>query len=183
KWNEPMPMEYAPNWTGELESGMAQYERDVADATARYSYNATKRDFIMALLDLARTGDNKYYDKMLNILSKNPNFWISINGEWVAGRDAANALSGTMAKLPGDLLGINQSPGQRNLSDAEATKQVSASVKAMLKDKHCRSFLDAMISDLGSYTHVAPRARTFNGVFKQLAKSPGFYDSSGSRDY
>lgn len=71
----------------------------------------------------------------------------------------------------------------QNLSDSDATKQVSATVKAMLKDKTCRSFLDAMLSNLGSYTHVSPRAKTFNGVLKQLAKNPGFYDSSGSRDY
>ena len=49
--NEPIPVEYAPHWTGELEKGMAQYERYVAERTAIYIYNWIKRDFIRALID------------------------------------------------------------------------------------------------------------------------------------
>lgn len=113
KWNEPLYLEYQANWTGEMESGMRQYQKYVNERTAIYIYNATKRDFIMALLDLARTGENKYYDKAQKILSKNPNFRISINGDWVAGRDAANALNGAMASLPGNPLGISPSPAQQ----------------------------------------------------------------------
>jgi YD repeat-containing protein len=108
KWNEPMPIEYAPQWTGEMESGMAAYASYVAERTAAYIYNATKRDFINALLDLARTGDNKFLAKAQKILAKNPNFWISINGNWVAGRDAESAFTGALTKLPGDPLRLNK---------------------------------------------------------------------------
>jgi len=116
KMNSPMYIEYQGNWTGEMESGMAQYESYVAERTAAYVYNVTKREFLHALFDLARTGDNKFYDKMQKVLTKNPNFMISINGEWTAGRDAADALDGAMAKLPGN---------PQNIHSVDLKKQIT----------------------------------------------------------
>jgi hypothetical protein len=148
KFNDPMPIEYAPNWTGEMQRGMAQYESYVSERTAAYIYNANKREFLNALFDLARTGDNKFYDKMQTILTKNPNFLISINGEWTAGRDAASALDGAMAKLPGNPLGISQGLAQENRGGGDDGEYKRDLTKA--EWKRLEGIFDAALQALGN---------------------------------
>ena len=70
KWNDPMPIEYSPQWSGEMERGMRDYLRDLL-RQLRDTSNRDKREFLYALFDLARTGNN-VLQQVLKVLKRIP---------------------------------------------------------------------------------------------------------------
>ena len=84
KFNDPMPIEYAPNWTGEMETGMSQYVDTMDMIVAREAYKRWLRG-----------GDgttNADYDIWQNTLAKNPNVGVRAGKETHWGKDAAAFL-------------------------------------------------------------------------------------------
>jgi len=62
-------------------------------------YFKHKNEFINAVI-------NQRFAEAAQILAKNPNFALEINGKMTAGQDAAKAFNTALANLPGDPLGM-----------------------------------------------------------------------------
>jgi hypothetical protein len=85
-----MPIEYSPNWTGEMESGMEQYVDTMNMIEARYAFER----WLHASKDnpdlINRT--NTDYNTWQNILNKNPNVGIVAGKQTYWGSEAADFL-------------------------------------------------------------------------------------------
>jgi len=111
-----MPIEYTGGPSDYYEQGNADWAAERAEYTAQYQagyfdaggYFDLKHQFIGALINLALSGNNQYFDEANQILANNPNFALQINGKMTAGQDAANALTTAFANLPGDPVALNR---------------------------------------------------------------------------
>src|SRR6185369_3204232 len=83
KWNEPMPIEYAPHWTGELESGMDQYMDTMDMVRAREAYNRWLKS------ERTSNPDRRIWEE---ILFGNPNVGILKGEQTLWGSEAADFL-------------------------------------------------------------------------------------------
>jgi YD repeat-containing protein len=97
KWNEPMPLEYAAHWTGELESGMAQHLDTMDMVRAREAYSRW--------LGSERTSnpDRRIWEEILN---RNPNVGIVKGEETLWGQDAADFFANNSDRITMGATGI-----------------------------------------------------------------------------
>lgn len=106
KWNDPMPIEasWGPS-QGYLDANAA-WDAQMGQQTWLYQtdYFKHKNEFINAVV-------NQNFGEAAQILAKNPNFFIEMNGTMTAGQAAADALNTALAKLPGDPLGLASGNG------------------------------------------------------------------------
>ena len=90
KMNSPMYIEYQGNWTGEMESGMAQYVDTMEMVEAHYAYERWLKAS-NANPDL-KNATNADYNIWQNILNKNPNVGIVAGKKTLWGSEAADYL-------------------------------------------------------------------------------------------
>ena len=127
------------------------------------------------------TGESKYLTKALKILEKNPNFTIGINGKWTSGKDAAAALSGAIAKLPGNPPATQAAAGSQLTTKIETDQMTKSEVDGLLKgleevlaDKTCTDFLTAILTEAGNHARNKPITTDMLDLFKRVRKQNGF---------
>ena len=101
KFNSPMYIEYTGGpsqdaidglaaWGAQMEVQRWQYQHGYFD---KGGYFDIKNQFINAVV-------NQQFDQAAQILTKNPNFVIELNGKMTAGQDAADSFMTALANLP-----------------------------------------------------------------------------------
>jgi YD repeat-containing protein len=145
-------------WGREMEYQTYLYQTD---------YFKVKGQLINLLINLVMTRDNDLLAQAQQLLEDNPNFRMEVNGASVAGDDAAIALTGALAHLPGDPLSLNRpkfAHGQGTTAqfnygrygagfNDDQLGQLSAVLKT-IGGKNCRDWID---TQLWAKRHVGPQ--------------------------
>lgn len=184
KWNEPMPVEYAPYWTGELETGMAAYVNTMDMVMARESYKRWLKS------ELTSNRDRKIWEEILN---RNPNVGIVKGEETLWGRDAADFLKENSAFIT---LGENGIIFRRQKSSKEAINPRKVAHRLLsntemkylryffyriTENERCAKFLEGFLNKAAElnpgYRLVSDDIRS---MFESIANGGGFWSAPGA---
>ena len=169
-----MPIEYTGGPSQDYLDANADWDSEMRFQTFLYQtdYFKHKNEFINAVV-------NKDFTLAEQILDKNPNFWISINGQMTAGKAGGDALESALLKLPGvsQALGMNGDSSQRFAHAPQNPPPRPIDKQHMLDD--CK-FLAATVEE------YARKSRSDTTFVKALAKrfvTPSNQDSPEMREF
>jgi len=177
KWNEPMPLEYAPNWTGEMEIGMAQYVDTMDMIMAREAYKRWLKS------ERTSNRDRQIWEE---ILYRNPNVGIVEGQKTYWGTDAADFLTSNSDQITLGKNGIiisrhTQNPG--TAGEDIRPRNLLAHIFTLLDDNRCSTFVSDLINVARQLTGKKPFTYDGKELAVAIANQPngGFFISSGAR--
>lgn len=180
-----MPIEYTGGPSHDALDSLAAWGAVMAEQTWQYQhgyfdkggYFDIKNQFINAVV-------NQRFGDAAQILAKNPNFFIELDGRMTAGQDASSSFMTALAKLPGDPLGMGQNTdfaagGGAGTQRAASTQSPHQDFKNFLQtmSQDCKDALSGLAGNvLGKLANLANTAQIYDVNSLQSVRASRYVD-------